>query len=194
VEACRVPTEPQPQDLRPYVRAFIGSTLAVGGIAAIGVAIVHLLHIGSCASGNTPFVIARPCPSGTASYALLIPGGLLVACIGIAIAGMGMLIWGGMGFMALGIAAIYGAATAPAGSGSGGSLGGYIVGGVFIPMGLAALAFVLSMRRDGHRQTAKSPPARLSGLGLRTMIATTSPKPLPGHETDLQPKGSRWDS
>jgi hypothetical protein len=189
-----VPTEPQPRDLRPYVRAFIGSALAVGGITAIGVAIVHLLHIGTCASGNTPFVIARTCPSGTASYALLIPGGLVVAFIGAAIAGLGLLIWGGLGFTVVGIAAIYGAATVPAGSGGGGSLGGYIVAGVFIPMGLAALAFASAMKRDDRRERANPTAARLSGIGLATMIAATAPKPLPGHDADLQPKGSRWDS
>jgi hypothetical protein len=105
-----VPTEPEPRDLRPYVRVFLGSALSLGGIAAIGAAIVHLLHVGTCASGNTPYVIARTCPSGTGSYALLIGAGLLVAGIGAAIAGRGLLVWGGLGFTGVGIAALYGAA------------------------------------------------------------------------------------
>jgi hypothetical protein len=189
-----VPTESEPRDLRPYVRGFIGSALALGGIAAIGTAIVHLAHIGTCASGNTPFVIARTCPTDTASHALLIGAGLLGAGIGAAIAGRGLLIWGGLGFTGVGIAALYGAATVPAGAGGGGSLGGYIVGGVFIPMGLAALAFVWAMKRDDRRERSNPTSARLTGLGLQSMIAATAPKPLPGHDADLQPKGPRWDS
>ena len=189
-----MPTEPEPRDLRPYVRAFIGSALALGGIAAIGAAIVHLLHIGTCVSGNTPYVVAHTCPSGTGSYALLIPAGLLVAGIGAAIAGRGLLIWGGLGFTGVGIAALYGAASVPPRSGGGGSLGGYIVAGVFIPMGLAALAFVWAMKRDEHRERSNPSSARLTSLGLQSMIAATAPKPLPGHDADLQPKGPRWDS
>lgn len=60
------------------IKAGLGLAMFFGGLILFNVQLQELLDIGTCASGNTPYVIAQPCPEGTATKGLL----LFVAIIG----------------------------------------------------------------------------------------------------------------
>jgi hypothetical protein len=181
------PEAPSEQrDWRHAARVIAGSGLLLAGLALMSYVIVRLIHIGTCASGNTPYVPAKQCPSGTGWLALWILLALVLALIGVAVAGLGLALPGGIAFTVVGAAALYGAATAPADS-RGGALGGYIVGATFVVMGVSYLAFGIWMR-GGNSKTGPS----LSMEGLSTLIAATSPKPgagVPTKEGETTDKG-----
>ncbi|HEY5159984.1 MAG TPA: hypothetical protein VII83_02820, partial [Gaiellaceae bacterium] len=172
--------EPHPRRYRPsrVLRALIGLALFVGGLSGLSVGLVHMMHIGTCASGNTPYVIGRQCPSGTGWYFALLFGSVFAALIGAALAALGMALPMGIGFTAIGAVALYGGLTAP-GSAQGAAVAGYTVGPIFIVMGLIYLAFAF-WSRSGSRSTATEPT--LTATGLSQLIEATAPKPLPGKE------------
>jgi len=159
--------------------------MLVGGTSGLGYALVRLLHTGTCASGNTPYAIARQCPSGTGWLIGLLMGGVIVALIGTAIAGVGLAFPGGLAFTGVGAAALYVGIT---GAGNaGGTSAGYSVGITFLVMGLLYLASSISSWRDSRDDTTP----KLSATGLSQMIAATAPKPLdttklPGDEPPKQ--------
>jgi len=41
------------------LRMLIGIALYIAGLAGFSIGLVHMMHIGTCASGNTPYVIGR---------------------------------------------------------------------------------------------------------------------------------------
>ena len=125
--------ESRPRRYRPsrVLRALIGLALFTGGLSAFGYAIVHLIHIGTCGSGPTPYVIEHPCPSGTGAYIGMVLGGLLVTLVGALIAGVGVAFPGGVGFAAVGAAVLYGGVTAPSSVQQADAVG-YTVGLTFI--------------------------------------------------------------
>lgn len=175
--------EKEPERRRPrryrrsrVLRALIGLAMLVGGTGGFGYALVRLLHTGTCASGNTPYVIARQCPSGTGWLIGLLMGGVIVALIGTGIAGVGLAFPGGLAFTGVGAAALYVGIT---GAGNaGGTSAGYSVGITFLVMGLLYLASSISSFRDSRDDTTP----RLSATGISQMIAATAPKPLPPDE------------
>ena len=147
--------------------------MLLGGVGGFSYALVRLIHTGTCASGNTPYVIGRQCPSGTGALIGLLIGALFVALVGVAVAGVGLALPGGLGFTGAGAAMLYAGATAPSGN-AGGALAGYTVGGTFVAMGLAYLAFAIWSWR-GSRDDSEP---RVSAIGLAQLIAATAPKPL----------------
>jgi hypothetical protein len=188
--------EPREKRRRPpsrLLRMLIGLALYVAGLGGFGYGLVRLMHIGTCASGNTPYVIGRQCPSGTGWYIALLFGCVFVTLIGAAIAGLGMALPMGVGFTVIGAAALYGGLTAPD-SAQGATAAGYTVGPIFIVMGLVYLAFAIWIRR-GSRSAAADPT--LSAAGLSQLIAATAPKPvskkLPQSEKPEE-GGKKWDS
>jgi Short C-terminal domain len=54
----------------------------VGGIVLFNYELVRVLEIGTCASGNTPYQIARPCPAGTGTTIMLMMAGIFGGLIG----------------------------------------------------------------------------------------------------------------
>src|SRR6185295_9785095 len=64
------------------IKATVGLALFIGGIVLFNVKLVSLLETGTCASGNTPYQISQPCPSGTGTDILLLIGSLLGGGIG----------------------------------------------------------------------------------------------------------------
>lgn len=159
------------------LRVLIGLALFVGGLSGLGFGLVHLMHIGTCASGNTPYVIGRQCPSGTGWYFFLLVGSIFAAMIGAAVAGLGMALPMGVGFTAIGAVALFGGLSAPD-SAQGAAMAGYTVGPIFIVMGLVYLGFAIWSLRSSR--TDKEPT--LSAVGLAQLIAATAPKPLSGAE------------
>jgi hypothetical protein len=155
------------------LRVPIGLVLFAGGLSGFGYGLVHLMHIGTCASGNTPYVIGRQCPSGTGWYILLLVGSLFAVLIGAAVAGLGLALPMGVGFTAIGAVALYGGLSAPD-SAQGAAMAGYTVGPVFIVMGLVYLGFAIWGLRSSRTDTEPT----LSAAGLSQLIAATAPKPL----------------
>jgi hypothetical protein len=146
------------------IKAPLGLAMFFGGIVLFNVKLVSLLETGTCASGNTPYQIAQPCPSGTGTDILLLMAGIFGGLIGILLfVTRGNPPWDkdrpinvksdftfptfawGVGFTATGATALIAALTNEAvKQASGAKLGGLIVGGTFLLMGAPVL--VMSIR------------------------------------------------
>lgn len=139
-----------------YVKMFVGAVLFLAALVAFNYALLNLLETGTCASGNTPYEIAKPCPAGTGSYVGLLIGSIFGGLIGAGIFAFrgdppgrsrplnsgnswGLTAWG-LFFGATGIAALIGsfAGDLP----PDGKLGGVIVGITFALMGVPVLLFL----------------------------------------------------
>ncbi len=65
-----------------WLKALIGGALFLGSVVFFSKQLVELLEIGTCASGNTPYVSARPCPEGAGTDAMLLMGSILTGLVG----------------------------------------------------------------------------------------------------------------
>jgi hypothetical protein len=163
-----------------YVKALLGAGLFLGGIVLFNVKLISLLETGTCASGNTPYQISQPCPSGTGTDILLLMASLLGAGIGCLVFAnrgnrpggrqldiqgdftFGFLAWG-LFFTATGAASLYASLTNEAiKSSSGAQLGGIIVGGTFLLMGVPALLLSIRWLVRALRGRGEAPPATIS--------------------------------
>jgi hypothetical protein len=167
------------------LRTLIGLALYLGALAGFSVGLVHVMHIGSCGSGSTPYVVGRQCPSGTGWYIALMIVSVFAAIIGSAITGLGIGIPMGLGFTVIGAAALYGGLTAPDSANT--ATTGYAMGSAFIVMGLVYLGFAIWFRRSSSSD-AQEPT--LSPVGLAQLIDATAPKPLPGNELSKEEEQS----
>ena len=68
--------------LRYWSRTLIGAGLFIGSLVLFNVKLTELLDTGTCASGNQPYEIARPCPEGTGTDMLLLTGSIFGVLIG----------------------------------------------------------------------------------------------------------------
>ena len=76
--------------MRYWVCILAGIVLFAGSIYAFSDALTELLETGTCASGNTPYVIAKECPDGTGTNIAMLIGsvfGLLAAMVVVAFRG-----------------------------------------------------------------------------------------------------------
>ena len=145
------------------IKAPLGLGMFIGGVVLFNVKLVSLLETGTCASGNTPYQISQPCPSGTGTDILLLMAGIFGGLIGAGIfafrgdppwnkdrpinsgsnVSFGLFAWGFF-FTATGATSLIASLTnQQIQDSSGGQLGGLIVGGVFLVMGVPALVMVL---------------------------------------------------
>jgi hypothetical protein len=168
------------------LKAIIGAALFIGGTVLFQVQLVDLLETGTCASGNQPFEVARQCPEGIETAALLLVGGVFAAMLGAALfllrgtppwsGGRRSGITGTFGWSTFGWGLFFagtGAATLIASKTSetmpeDGELGGTIVGVTFLVMGIPALVFALwslvtSLGDRDERPTASPAPAASGG-------------------------------
>jgi hypothetical protein len=125
-------------------RAIPSVVIGFAGCAAFTVGLLHVMKIGTCASGG-PFVTAQPCPSDAGTWALLLAGGIIAAVIAIIIggwAGAGLLVWCGL-FLSSGIALLVYALTGTDVS-AGAKTAGYVIGATFIPMGGLPLVYLIA--------------------------------------------------
>jgi hypothetical protein len=122
--------------------------VGLAGVVAQCIGLPDLLKTGTCASGNTAFAIAHPCPAGTGTTIVLFGGGMTIAILAMVAAsfsgnglfgGAALLLWAAQ-FAGVGAAVLVWALThgnGPAGS----KLASYIIAIVFIPMGAIPLLF-----------------------------------------------------
>jgi hypothetical protein len=150
-------------------RAIISLAIGLPGIGMFAYGLNSVMKIGTCASGNSAYVISNPCPSGTGAKAGLLAGGIVLAVIGMLV-GVGRTLlfqWSAM-FLAGGVAALL-VALSSGHVGSGGKTAGYILGGVFIPMGGIPMMWVISnglesLRARQLRARSKEADATVSGV------------------------------
>jgi Short C-terminal domain len=169
------------------IKAPVGLAMFLGGIALFNVKLVSLLQTGTCASGNTPYQIAQPCPSGTGTDILLLMAGIFGGLIGAGIFAFrgdppwnrdkpinsasgfsfGVFAWG-LFFTATGATSLIASLTDQAvQDSSGGKLGGLIVGGTFLVMGVPALLISLwnLISGFGKRDERPAPAVATAGMG-----------------------------
>jgi hypothetical protein len=164
-------------------KAILGMALFVGGIVLFNVKLVSLLETGTCASGNTPYQIAQPCPSGTGTDILLLTASIFGGLIGAGIFAFrgeppwarkdrplsggfsfGTFAWG-LFFAATGATSLIASLTNQAiQDSSGGKLAGIIVGVTFLVMGVPALLIAL-WRMVGDLRSRDETPATV-GAGV----------------------------
>ena len=139
--------------MRYWFLTLIGAGLFVGSLVLFSVKLTELLETGTCASGNQPFEIARPCPEGTGTDILLLTASVFGALIGAGLLlfrggapsgrprrfSTGLMLWA-VGFSGTGAFVLYHSLTSDA-IPPDGELGGIIVGVTFLFMGLPALLF-----------------------------------------------------
>src|SRR5262249_24703725 len=180
------------------VKATLGLVLSIGGLILFNVKLVSLLQTGTCASGNTPYQIAQPCPSGTGTDILLLMAGIFGGLIGVGLfTARGDPPWDkdrpinvhrdftfpafawGLGFTATGATALIASLTDESvKSAPGAQLGGLIVGGVFLVMGLPV--FVMSFWwaikdfRRGDEQPVTATAVGAAGMGGGAMSRMTA--------------------
>ena len=166
------------------LKSIIGAALFVGGTVVFNVKLVELLEVGTCASGNQPFQIARECPDGVGAAVGLMVGSIFAGLLGAALfafrgdppwgdgrrsAMLSAFSWGtfawGIFFAASGAAILIASRTSedmPAD----GKLGGTIVGITFLVMGVPAVLFaVWSLATSIGDRDERPATAAASGLG-----------------------------
>jgi hypothetical protein len=168
------------------IKAPLGLAMFFGGIALFNIKLVSLLETGTCASGNTPYEIAQPCPSGTGTDILLLMAGIFGGLIGAGIFAFrgdppwdkdrpinsgsdfsfGLFAWG-IFFTATGATSLIASLTnQQIQDSSGGKLGGIIVGGTFIVMGLPVLLYILWNLVSGIGKRDERPATATAGAGM----------------------------
>jgi hypothetical protein len=189
------------------LKAIIGAALFIGGTVLFNIKLVELLETGTCASGNQPFEVARECPEGTETVALLMVAGLFAAMIGAVLfllrgnppwsSGRRERFSGTFGWATFGWGLFFagtGAATLIASKTSeampeDGELGGTIVGITFLVMGVPALLFALwglATSLADRDESPMSAASATSGGGLGSFSAGSNPDLLRG------PQGMTW--
>jgi hypothetical protein len=166
------------------LKSIIGAALFVGGTVVFNVKLVELLEVGTCASGNQPFQIARECPDGVGAAVGLMVGSIFAGLLGAALFAfrgdppwgdgrrspmLSAFSWGtfawGIFFAASGAAILIASRTSedmPAD----GKLGGTIVGITFLVMGIPAVLFaVWSLVTSIGDRERPSAPSALGGSG-----------------------------
>jgi Short C-terminal domain len=169
------------------IKAPLGLGMFIGGIVLFNVKLVTLLQTGTCASGNVNYQIApgHQCPSGTGTDILLLMAGIFGGLIGAGIFAFrgdppwnkdrpinsassfsfGVFAWG-LFFTATGATSLIASLSDQQIQGSnGGQLGGLIVGGVFLAMGVPALAMALWGLVSGLGKRDERPATATAGMG-----------------------------
>jgi len=125
---------------------WIASLIGIAGVAMcitlMGKALSSVVAVGgSCASGNQPYVISTPCPTGVPAemligiFGLLLFAGLFVYGIGTRNLAVVKLLWSGL---FLGLGGVFLVESLPL-HGQGAVVGGLIAGVVFVVMGVVPL-------------------------------------------------------
>jgi hypothetical protein len=172
-------TNPLPMRTFRRMKKILPFIVIVGlaGVVAQCIGLPELLKTGTCASGNTAFAIARPCPAGTGTTIALFGGGMTIAILAMVagslagggglFGGAGLFLWAAE-FVGVGATVLVWALThgnGPAGS----KLASYIIAIVFIPMGGIPLLFGLRSGLGGAEEKmvsrrSKRADATISGV------------------------------
>lgn len=169
--------------MRYWSRSLIGAGQFLGSLVLLNVKLTELLDTGTCASGNQPFEIARPCPEGTGTDILLLMASVFGALVGAGLLllrgeppsgrsprfSTGLMLWA-VGFTGTGAVVLVHSLTSDV-IGPDGELGGIIVGATFLLMGLPVLVYLVT-GLFGDRPARRSTPALPSPTAIRSMAGS----------------------
>ncbi|MFN8151564.1 MAG: SHOCT domain-containing protein [Solirubrobacterales bacterium] len=150
--------------MRYYVLTSLAVVVFAGCVYLLCDKLTYFLDVGTCASGNTPYVPRRECPDGTAGDFFLMMGSVIGLFLAMGILGargprpggggigfgsMVVIGWG-LFFSIVGAVSLTHALTSDV-IGEDGKLGGIIVGATFLVMGVPALLFTPKLILDARR-------------------------------------------
>ena len=175
--------------MRYWSRTLIGAGLFIGSLILFNVKLTELLDTGTCASGNQPFEIARPCPEGTGTDILLLTASIFGALIsgGILLlrgappsgrrprSSTGLMLWA-VGVTGTGAVVLVHSLTSDV-IGPDGELGGIIVGATFLLMGLPVLFFLVSGMLGGRPPRRRADPLAAARTFAESAGGTVSAEP-----------------
>jgi len=150
--------------LRYYALTTLAVVIFAGCVYLLCDKLTYFLDVGTCASGNTPYVPRRECPEGTGGDFFLMMGSILGLFVAMGILGARgprpggggisfgsmMVIGWGLFFTIVGAVSLTHALTSDV-IGPDGELGGIIVGATFLVMGVPALLFTPKLILDARR-------------------------------------------
>jgi hypothetical protein len=139
--------------------------IALASLVGMTIEILKLMDIGTCASGNTAYVVAQQCPDGTGTTILILTACIIVftfSTIAISFSDFAAgAFWFGLLFVVLGGAFLYAAVT----SDTNGAGVGYLIGPLFLIMGIVPLFMgtrdMIESLGDGNEDSV---PIAASGL------------------------------
>lgn len=186
---------------RSIPRTALGLLLCLVSLVAVCWGLYELVRTGTCASGG-PYVSARQCPEGTGLRVLAVIGGVVLGLIGTLVyataggrdggpLGLALLMWV-LGFTLMGASALVAAFGPAAYDRADSRTGAIIVGGLFIPMGLAPLLLVRGGRRRARRlatlvRTGRRAPGRV--VSVEDTGVTVNDDPRVEVTVEVQPEG-----
>ncbi|MFI7435021.1 SHOCT domain-containing protein [Micromonospora haikouensis] len=160
--------------MKAAAREIVSLVVGLTGIVLLGVGLDHVLDIGSCSTGGS-YVVARPCPEGSAVWFWVPMAGAIMWILGLVGGGRsftepgsGQVLWT-VGFAGGGAALLVKVLTQPS-MPPDARLGASIVAAVSIPMGLivGVVGLVQLVRRrrgrgSGPRRSKNGDPRRRDG-------------------------------
>jgi hypothetical protein len=176
------------------IKATLGLVLCIGGLILFNVKLVSLLETGTCASGNTPYQIAQPCPSGTGTDILLLVASIFGGLIGLGLFqyrgnppwdpnrqpnlnsdfSFPAFVWG-LGFTSTGaVSLIAGLTNEAVKHASGAQLGALIVGGTFLLMGAPVLVMSIRWAINDFMHRGERPAAGAAAISSGNAMSRMS--------------------
>jgi hypothetical protein len=141
--------------------------IALASLAGMTIELLKLMDVGTCASGNTAYVVAQQCPDGTGTSILILTGCIIAftfSTIAISFSDFGAgAFWFGLLFVVLGGAFVYAALT----SDSNGAGVGFIIGPLFLLMGIVPLIMGAREMIDALGEGDDPPPNAAAGLSAQ---------------------------
>ena len=177
---------PGPSTTRRIVR-WIGSLIGIVGVAMcitlMGKALSSVMAVGgSCASGNQPYVVANPCPTGVPAemligiFGAMAFGGLFAFGVGMKNLVVVKLLWSAL---FLGLGGVFLVKGLPI-NGQGAAVGGIIAGVVFVLMGAAPLVswlpqvFRLLVNGSSDTPTRAAKPGSIDPFLSKALASTAA--------------------
>ncbi len=153
--------------MKAEVREIAALGVGLTGIVLLGVGLDRVLDIGSCSTGGS-YVVARPCPEGSAIWFWLPTAGAIMWILGLVAGrrsftepGAGQVLWT-VGFAGGGAAMLVKVLTQPS-MPPDARLGASIVAAVFIPMGLGVGVVGIVQLVRGRRGRGSGPRRTRNG-------------------------------
>lgn len=154
--------------------------IALASLAGMTAEILKLMDIGTCASGNTAYVVAQQCPDGTGTTILILTGCIIAftfSTIAISFSDFAAgAFWFGLLFVVLGGAFLYSAIT----SDTNGAGVGYFIGPLFLLMGIVPLFMGARDMIESLGEDQDPVPAAASGLSAQLAGSISSANKMRG--------------
>src|SRR5882672_8275005 len=159
--------------------------VALASLVGMTIEILKLMDVGTCASGNTAYVVAQQCPDGTGTTILILTGCIIVftfSTIAISFTDFAAgAFWFGLLFVVLGGAFLYSAIT----SDTTGAGVGFIIGPLFLLMGIVPLFMGVRDMIESIGESDDPPPSAIAGLSAQLAGSVSSANKMRGSTTPV---------